>query len=218
MQPEYSLYVDEHGRLNQQKYAQAFTEIADHVQAHAAMNAGWLKRVVLAAAGSGAFVFALRPEDRQAARRIQADTWAKLVVNLRAMGRDVAFSDKASNSQLWQDVNAQLPPHQRITNLGTAPGPWMTPADVLFNCGDKAACRGNECTPQSQEGSLGSASTMHPTDVVRAALTSSLAEHGVGESPFTGDRFHSPASPLVLQKIQQARQASGVPGPHHALA
>jgi hypothetical protein len=130
------------------------------------------------------------------------------------MGRDVAFSDKATNAPLWQNVNSQLLPHQRIANVGKAPGPWMTPADALFNCGDKAAYRGNECTSGSQEGALGAASTMHPVDVVRAALTSSLAENGVGTSPFLGHQFLSPASPVVLEKIAAARASAASPAQH----
>jgi hypothetical protein len=169
-QPEWSHYVDSSGMLDTARYAFSMDALKGHILQCARDNPN-SKRVVLSAIGVAAFLGGLTqaPEQKLLARKIVAQTLGEAAIELKAMGKSVAFTD--INKDFCDQVNEYTLGDPELQVLGAIPGNWIENGDMLLNAWDPNSLVGNGLAlDQSLDGFIGRNSLAHLQHAMACAL------------------------------------------------
>lgn len=136
------------------------------------------KRVVISPVGTGTFLCALSYDQQEVARDIAANQLAELAIDLRDLGRNVAYTDlQMETGNSTKIMQSLLDKSQEVlTYAGALTGSWMNENDLYINAGDPHSCAGNGGSKDnSLEGKLGRYSLM--SDIhVQVAINAQLAK------------------------------------------
>jgi hypothetical protein len=171
-QPDFENYVatpdpenPSHTKLNVAAYRKAFETIAEQVMQCAKDNPQ-CPRIVLPGIGMNSFLAALtidgkNEDQKEVAIGIGCDVLAKLVTDLRAIGKEVVFTDGDTKSERLDDLNTRLG-DKPLTMHGAIPGDWINDNDLIVNAWDPHSLVGNKLAKDNSiDGFIGRNSLLH---------------------------------------------------------
>jgi hypothetical protein len=157
-QPEWRLYVDHKGNLDEALFRNTMQTLCAHVTL--CSDANPRLQVALSAAGLNNFLAALAPPQKARALEIGAEEYARLASALTARGRHVSYIDITPDSRFWNDVGLRA--ETVLAYAGAIPGSWISKDILLVNAWDPHSLMGNGCNlDRSIDGAVGAHSLCH---------------------------------------------------------
>jgi len=174
-QPEADIYTYKSSsgdrKLNRQKFAVGLDTIKSHILQCAKGNTD-CKRVVLAGIGTENFLKILDEEHRKYAQDMITTLLAEVVTELRALGKEVVFTD--INNEFCNKINVKLGSKEPPIDVpGPIPGNWIKDGDLMLNAWDPHSLLGNGlAADNSLDGFYGRNSLIHFQHALLCMMTS----------------------------------------------
>ena len=158
-------------KLNRQKFAVGLDTIKSHILQCAKGNTD-CKRVVLAGIGTENFLKILDEEHRKYAQDMITTLLAEVVTELRALGKEVVFTD--INNEFCNKINVKLGSKEPPIDVpGPIPGNWIKDGDLMLNAWDPHSLLGNGlAADNSLDGFYGRNSLIHFQHALLCMMTS----------------------------------------------